>query len=83
LDGTGISLTEDAAENGKLTDCFYEKKDWRFCKAEASSPASPITNIKSDAHPEFIKFRQLLTDDETRWQHFRSVGREITMTSVR
>ncbi|KAM7203653.1 hypothetical protein V8F20_003948 [Naviculisporaceae sp. PSN 640] len=21
-------------ENTKLTDCYYEKKDWRLCKAE-------------------------------------------------
>lgn len=24
-------------ENTKLTDCYYEKKDWRACKQEVSS----------------------------------------------
>jgi hypothetical protein len=23
-------------ENAKLTDCYYEKKDWRACKQEVS-----------------------------------------------
>lgn len=23
-------------ENTKLTDCYYEKKDWRACKQEVS-----------------------------------------------
>lgn len=23
-------------ENANLTDCYYEKKDWRACKAEVS-----------------------------------------------
>jgi hypothetical protein len=25
---------EGADENAKLTDCYYEKKDWRVCKKE-------------------------------------------------
>lgn len=25
-----------ADENMKMTDCYYEKKDWRQCKDEAS-----------------------------------------------
>jgi hypothetical protein len=25
-----------ADENAKLTDCYYEKKDWRACKQEVS-----------------------------------------------
>ncbi|KAF3050204.1 hypothetical protein E8E11_008296 [Didymella keratinophila] len=31
----GTELTP-ADENAKLTDCYYEKKDWRACKAEVS-----------------------------------------------
>lgn len=29
-------MYEDADENTKLTDCYYEKKDWRLCKDEVS-----------------------------------------------
>ncbi|KAK3945735.1 hypothetical protein QBC46DRAFT_371523 [Diplogelasinospora grovesii] len=29
-----IFSTGCADENAKLTDCYYEKKDWRLCKAE-------------------------------------------------
>ncbi|KAF2673940.1 hypothetical protein BT63DRAFT_451996 [Microthyrium microscopicum] len=29
-----INNTGCAAENLKLTDCYYEKKDWRQCKDE-------------------------------------------------
>ncbi|KAK4216861.1 hypothetical protein QBC37DRAFT_415941 [Rhypophila decipiens] len=29
-----IFSTGCAVENTKLTDCYYEKKDWRLCKAE-------------------------------------------------
>ncbi|KAK4452680.1 hypothetical protein QBC34DRAFT_377174 [Podospora aff. communis PSN243] len=29
-----IFSTGCAEENTKLTDCYYEKKDWRLCKAE-------------------------------------------------
>ncbi|KAK4230148.1 hypothetical protein QBC38DRAFT_470116 [Podospora fimiseda] len=29
-----IFSTGCAVENAKLTDCYYEKKDWRACKAE-------------------------------------------------
>ncbi|KAL6711252.1 hypothetical protein ACN47E_005783 [Coniothyrium glycines] len=29
-----IFSTGCADENSKLTDCYYEKKDWRACKSE-------------------------------------------------
>ncbi|KAB5582929.1 hypothetical protein GE09DRAFT_1211546 [Coniochaeta sp. 2T2.1] len=29
-----IFSTGCAAENTKLTDCYFEKKDWRLCKTE-------------------------------------------------
>lgn len=29
-------LTYCIDENAKLTDCYYEKKDWRVCKQEVS-----------------------------------------------
>jgi hypothetical protein len=32
--GEVIDLVLD--ENMKLTDCYYEKKDWRACKKEVS-----------------------------------------------
>ena len=32
-------IYEDLDENTQLTDCYYEKKDWRACKDEVSSAA--------------------------------------------
>ncbi|KAB8302396.1 hypothetical protein EYC80_005818 [Monilinia laxa] len=29
-----IFSTGCAEENSKMTDCYFEKKDWRLCKAE-------------------------------------------------
>lgn len=34
--GNGELIYEDSDENTKLTDCYYEKKDWRLCKDEVS-----------------------------------------------
>ncbi|RKF60427.1 Cytochrome oxidase assembly factor 4 [Erysiphe neolycopersici] len=31
-----IFSTGCAAENTKMNDCFYEKRDWRLCKDEVS-----------------------------------------------
>jgi cytochrome c oxidase assembly factor 4 len=33
---------DDAAENTKMNDCYYEKKDWRLCKNEVSFATSRI-----------------------------------------
>lgn len=27
-------LTRDLAENERLNDCYFDKKDWRLCKSE-------------------------------------------------
>ena len=33
------ALTQgDPDENAKMTDCYFEKKDWRACKDEVSEP---------------------------------------------
>ncbi|TGO80695.1 hypothetical protein BELL_0002g00170 [Botrytis elliptica] len=29
-----MSTESTAEENSKMTDCYFEKKDWRLCKAE-------------------------------------------------
>lgn len=34
--GNAGLIYEDSDENTKLTDCYYEKKDWRLCKDEVS-----------------------------------------------
>ena len=34
--GVQAELIDAAEENTKLTDCYYEKKDWRLCKDEVS-----------------------------------------------
>jgi hypothetical protein len=33
---------EGEAENTKMNDCYYEKKDWRLCKNEVSFATSRI-----------------------------------------
>ena len=32
-----LTEVEGPDENAKLTDCYYEKKDWRLCKEEVST----------------------------------------------
>ncbi|KAK8045361.1 hypothetical protein PG993_005385 [Apiospora rasikravindrae] len=34
---TGCADTQPADENAKMTDCYYDKKDWRQCKKEVSA----------------------------------------------
>lgn len=36
-----IADPANADENMKLTDCYYEKKDWRLCKKEVSRICIP------------------------------------------
>ena len=43
---TNVMMHIKPAENTKLTDCYYEKKDWRLCKAEASCPVPALTTLK-------------------------------------
>ncbi|KAG9230556.1 hypothetical protein BJ875DRAFT_151553 [Amylocarpus encephaloides] len=38
-----IFSTGCAAENTKMNDCFYEKKDWRLCKNEVSLPRRAVS----------------------------------------
>ncbi|TGO65351.1 hypothetical protein BOTNAR_0079g00180 [Botryotinia narcissicola] len=33
-DNGEMSAESTAVENSKMTDCYFEKKDWRLCKAE-------------------------------------------------
>jgi len=35
------SIDAKIDENAKLTDCYYEKKDWRACKQEVSRRRFP------------------------------------------
>ncbi|KAI1256477.1 hypothetical protein MGN70_001601 [Eutypa lata] len=37
-----IFSTGCADENSKLTDCYFEKKDWRQCKKEVGGPKSHL-----------------------------------------
>jgi hypothetical protein len=43
---TGLTLPD---ENAKLTDCYYEKKDWRACKAEVSLRSRKLNLGRRDA----------------------------------
>lgn len=40
-----------ADENMKLTDCYYEKKDWRLCKKEVSSESNMLTPTRGLVAP--------------------------------
>lgn len=39
-----------AEENMKMTDCYYEKKDWRQCRDEASCHHSILIKKRSLAN---------------------------------
>lgn len=39
-----------AEENMKMTDCYYEKKDWRQCKDEASCHRGISTQMRTFAN---------------------------------
>jgi cytochrome c oxidase assembly factor 4 len=42
-----IFSTGCADENAKLTDCYYDKKDWRACKQEVSFISSLLFIVPS------------------------------------
>ncbi|EHK23599.1 uncharacterized protein TRIVIDRAFT_147343 [Trichoderma virens Gv29-8] len=42
-----IFSTGCADENAKMTDCYYEKKDWRACAKEARNHLKPLFTIIS------------------------------------
>lgn len=62
-----------ADENAKLTDCYYEKKDWRACKDEVRRPRSP-----SDRPPAHTR----LTIARGRWKNSDSAGRRRATTAA-
>ncbi|KAH7040909.1 uncharacterized protein B0I36DRAFT_16728 [Microdochium trichocladiopsis] len=69
-----IFSTGCADENAKLTDCYFDKKDWRQCTQEASlSTIGAAAWIRADGRP-------LAPVTECRWPRSRSAGRGTTMT---
>ncbi|KAK8069799.1 hypothetical protein PG994_006415 [Apiospora phragmitis] len=46
---TGCADTQLVDENAKMTDCYYDKKDWRQCKKEVSPvvPTHPFSHEKN------------------------------------
>ncbi|KAK4110844.1 hypothetical protein N656DRAFT_781152 [Canariomyces notabilis] len=46
-----------ADENAKLTDCYYEKKDWRACKDEVCRPQDLWFRRTSQAHSKANRWK--------------------------
>ncbi|OLN97871.1 Mitochondrial genome maintenance protein MGM101 [Colletotrichum chlorophyti] len=46
-----IFSTGCADENAKLTDCYFEKKDWRQCTAEYSKSSTTAKYVKPSSKP--------------------------------
>ena len=70
-----IFSTGCAEENAKLTDCYFDKKDWRQCAQEASFIAVlfPLL-LMTWLTPE-------LRSAACRWSHSRSAGNGTTTTN--
>ncbi|KAG0132064.1 hypothetical protein HOY82DRAFT_484225 [Tuber indicum] len=47
-----ISDTGCAAENTRLNDCFFEKKDWRMCQKEVRNPTRELLLAQMEAFKE-------------------------------
>jgi len=48
-----MMFMKDAAENTRMNDCYFEKKDWRLCKEEVRnfdlatvSHVQPVASIE-------------------------------------
>ncbi|KAJ4305157.1 hypothetical protein N0V90_000688 [Kalmusia sp. IMI 367209] len=50
-----IYSTGCADENMKLTDCYYEKKDWRACKKEPGQNRKPRLELMSTLQMEIFR----------------------------
>ncbi|OCT51126.1 hypothetical protein CLCR_09224 [Cladophialophora carrionii] len=48
-----VTLTNGTEEQLRMNDCYYDKKDWRACKAEVGVE-SPTPNALSKASPRLI-----------------------------
>ena len=52
-------IYEDLDENTQLTDCYYEKKDWRLCKDEVSFCLEQVLKCADWVHLlQMERFRQ-------------------------
>lgn len=60
-------------ENAKVTDCYFEKKDWRACAAE-------VSEFCYDDSPKRLAKDELLTS--RRWSGSRSAGRSTATRSA-
>ncbi|EFX00068.1 mitochondrial genome maintenance protein mgm101 [Grosmannia clavigera kw1407] len=45
-----IFSTGCADENAKMTDCYFDKKDWRACKDETGAPTGPAIDWSASFH---------------------------------
>ncbi|KAL6892898.1 hypothetical protein HDV57DRAFT_205505 [Trichoderma longibrachiatum] len=67
-----VRLTLTTDENAKMTDCYYEKKDWRACAKEASPSSAGTSN-----NPP-LTWRGLICADQLRcsrrWRSLKNAG---------
>lgn len=77
-------------ENMKLTDCYYEKKDWRACKKEVSWGMGSARVFFPDSGTEKLPTDKLTllhtltfksTNSKTRrWRYLENAGNAMAMT---
>jgi hypothetical protein len=59
-----VSIDSKIDENTKLTDCYYEKKDWRACKQEVSRQRTSEMQLFQRFGPRYR--RAITRSDEAR-----------------
>jgi cytochrome c oxidase assembly factor 4 len=77
------SAYEFADENAKLTDCYYEKKDWRACKQEVGGGPVGQAALSRDGADAAIYLCNNMTDDLFRWRFSENAGRDMVMIQGR
>lgn len=90
-----IFSTGCSVENAKMTDCYYEKKDWRACKNEVSgmmrilelklSRPQIACGFGEAAAPAYQSIHLVIvkTNSMNRWRPLGSAGRDTEMIRER
>lgn len=89
-DQTAPAVLSLSDENAKLTDCYYERKDWRACKEEVSRCCSQTAvewTSGAEMLPSYCRqrmFRLILAQltRQHRWRYFDVAGKSMGMINA-
>lgn len=70
-----INANDNTEENAKMTDCYYETKDWRACKKEVRHPS------RLDSFEFHSGLNQTVANVDIRWRSSASAGNAMEMRS--